>query len=356
MSIFSSFKKEISKINGISVGDGIPKFWIDTGSYVLNKIMSGSYKKGLPQGRLSAFTGPSSSGKSFMLGNCIRSAQQQDCAVLIIDTENALDFDYLRAVGVDVTKDDFMRISLNDIDLCVKAVHEVLAVYREDPSNSKKMLLCIDSLDFLFTNSAKEAYEKSGELNNDQGLHAKKLKQMLVTIMQDIKDMPIAVIATKQCYVDQTPHAFPPFKFTEALKFPFSQIVLFTKLLDRDKTTRSIDGIRMKAFGWKVRFTKPFQQVEVTVPYDTGLDPYDGILQAAETLKIITRSGAWYSFKDKKFQSSKFKDIQEEVLEELCKREKESLVVEITDAIEEIPVANERDVKLQKLEELAYQE
>jgi RecA/RadA recombinase len=355
MSLFNKYKKEISKVNGISIGDGIPKFWIDTGSYVLNKIMSGSYKKGIPQGRLTALTGPSGSGKSFIMGNIIKSAQKQGCSVLIIDTENALDFDYLRAIGVNVDAENFLRITTNEVNTCTTAINTILKMYRdgeagEDPD---KLLICLDSLDFLFTNSALETYEKSGELNNDQGLHAKKLKQLLVTVMQDIQDMPVAMVATKQVYVDQTPNAFPPFKMTESLKFPFSQIVLLSRLFDRDKTTRQIDGIRMKAFGWKVRFTKPFQQVELTVPYDVGLDPYDGILQAAESLGIVTKNGAWYTYNGTKFQSSKFKDIQESVLQDLIKRERESLIVKI-DAEEVIPDVKESDIKKQKLEETMF--
>lgn len=352
MSIFQKFKTKVSKIEGIGMGDGIPKFWIDTGSFVLNKIMSGSYRKGIPQGRLTGLVGPSGSGKSFVLGNIIKSAQKQGCSVLVIDTENAMDFDYLRAIGVDVDREDFVRISVNEVNLCINAVNTILTMYRngEAGEEPKKLLICIDSLDFLFIHNALDAYEKTGELNNDQGLHAKKLKQLLVTIMQDIQDMPVAVVATKQVYVDQTPHAYPPFKMTESLKFPFSSILLFSRLFDRDKTTKQIDGIRMKAFGWKVRFTKPFQQVELTVPYDTGLDPYDGILQAAESLGIIKRNGAWYTYKDSKFQSKTFVTIQDQVLEDLILRERESIVVELSGE-EELPKASPEDVKRQKLEE-----
>jgi recombination protein RecA len=354
MSVFEKFKTKVSKIEGIGLGDGIPKFWLDTGSFVLNKIMSGSYKKGIPQGRLTALVGPSGSGKSFVLGNIIKSAQKQDCSVLVIDTENALDYDYLKAIGVDVNKEDFVRVSVNEVNLCINVVNTILGMYRsgEAGENPKKLLICIDSLDFLFINSALDAYEKSGELNNDQGLHAKKLKQLLVTIMQDIQNMPVAVVATKQVYVDQTPNAFPPFKMTESLKFPFSQIILFSRLFDRDKITKQIDGIRMKAFGWKVRFTKPFQQVELTVPYDTGLDPYDGLMQAAESLGIIKRNGAWYTYKDIKFQSSKFKEIENQILEDLILRERESLIVKISGE-EELPSVSPEDVKRQRLEELA---
>lgn len=354
MSIMAKAKKQFEKMKGISVGDGIPKFWISTGSYVVNKIMSGKYRRGIPQGRITGLTGLSSAGKSFILGNIIASAQRSGCSILILDSEHALDYDYLTAIGVDVSDPDFLRITGNEINNCTNAINAMLSLYRDDEvgENPKNLLLCIDSLDFIVLGSAIEAYEKSGELSNDQGLHAKKLKQMLMTIMQDIAELPVAVVCTKQVYMDQTQYAYPPVKMTEALKFPMSTVLLMSKLFDKDKTTKSIDGIRMKIFGWKTRFTKPFQQVELTVPYDTGLDPYDGILQAAESLGIVKRNGAWYSFKASKFQSNDFKKYQEDILEELILREKESLVVQIEG--EEDFTESPTDLKRKKLEELAF--
>lgn len=358
MSVFTKYKKDLAKVSGVSMGDGIPKFWINTGSFVLNKIISGKYDRGIPQGRLTLLTGPSGSGKSFVLANIIASAQKSDCSVLVVDTENALDFDYLSAVGVDVTQEDFLRITVNEVNTCLTAINTILSVYREAEKNGeqmKKLIIFIDSLDFLFLTHALEAYEKTGELNNDQGLHAKKLKQLLTTLMQDIQEMPVAIVATKQVYVDQDPKAFPPFKLTESLKFPFSQIILLSRYFERDAKTRSIDGIRMKAFGWKVRFTKPFQQVELTVPYDTGLDPYDGILSAAVSLGIITKNGSWYQYKGKNFYSKDFNTIQEEILSILISRESEALCVEL-EGVEDLPVSSPEDLKRQKLEEISLRD
>jgi RecA/RadA recombinase len=93
MSVFTKYRKDLAKVSGVAMGDGIPKFWINTGSFVLNKIISGKYGRGIPQGRLTLLTGPSGSGKSFVLANIIASAQKSDCSVLVIDTENALDFE-----------------------------------------------------------------------------------------------------------------------------------------------------------------------------------------------------------------------------------------------------------------------
>ena len=45
--------------------------YIDTGSYILNALLSGSIKKGLPSNKITAFAGESATGKTFfLLGIC----------------------------------------------------------------------------------------------------------------------------------------------------------------------------------------------------------------------------------------------------------------------------------------------
>jgi len=213
-------------------------------------------------------------------------------------------------------------------------------------------LIVIDSLDFLFVDSAVAMYESEGELNNDQGLQAKKWKQMLSTFIADIKHTNAALVVTKQVYVDQTQYAIPPWKMSEAAKFAFSQLLLITKLMERDKKTKEVNGINLKVFGWKTRFTKPFQQCEVYIPYDTGLDPFEGLLKAAESIGVVTRAGAWYSFGDKKFQSTNFDSVKHQVLEEMLKREDELLHVEIDTPEDMTEAFTEKDIKEKKIEVL----
>lgn len=56
----SKFKKSITKaLPGISTGFHDPKTWISTGSYVLNKLISNDFKKGIPLGKSTIFAGES---------------------------------------------------------------------------------------------------------------------------------------------------------------------------------------------------------------------------------------------------------------------------------------------------------
>ena len=69
MDFLKDFEKTIDKIDGVGGSSQPPRYWYTFGNYVLNRIMSGSFMKGVPQGRITGLAGPSGAGKSFVLGN-----------------------------------------------------------------------------------------------------------------------------------------------------------------------------------------------------------------------------------------------------------------------------------------------
>jgi RecA/RadA recombinase len=97
----SKFRKEITKsIDGLSIGFNDPTDWISTGNFALNYLISGDFNKGIPLGKVTVFAGESGAGKSYICsGNIARNAQEQGIFVVLIDSENALDEDWLKALG-----------------------------------------------------------------------------------------------------------------------------------------------------------------------------------------------------------------------------------------------------------------
>lgn len=340
MSFLEDFKKDTKKMEGVSISSPGPKFWISTGNYVINKIISGKYEGGIGQGKLALLAGPSSAGKSFLVGNIVKSAQEMGCGVLIIDSENALDDDFMRKIGANPDDEFYIYRGVSNIQQTTSIVSKFLKSYRKH-GEDKKFLIVIDSLDAMLTENAANAFE-DGIVKGDQGQQAKQLKAMLSPFMHEIKDLNIAILCTKQVYKTQDPieakNPITEWKMTDALKYPFSQIMLVSRLLLKNDTTKKYEGIRLKVFGYKTRFTKPFQTAMIEVPYEEGMDKYTGIMEVAESLGLITRSGAWYDFNGKKFQSKNFSEIQEEVLKELIERENETISInksQLEDYIEE---------------------
>ena len=114
-SISSMIKKStssIKKMTGVSVGFHDPDTWISTGNYALNYLISGDFNRGIPLGKVSVFAGESGAGKSYIVsGNIIREAQKQGIYPYVIDTENALDNQWLINLGVDTSEDKMTKVN-----------------------------------------------------------------------------------------------------------------------------------------------------------------------------------------------------------------------------------------------------
>lgn len=96
----TGINKTLTK-SGFDVGEAPPpRWWISTGNYVLNKIISKHFNRGIPQGRLTALVGPAGAGKSYILCNLMREAQKDGMIVVALDSENALSDDFVSAIGV----------------------------------------------------------------------------------------------------------------------------------------------------------------------------------------------------------------------------------------------------------------
>jgi len=71
-----------------------------------------------------------------------------------------------------------------------------------------------------------------------------------------------------------------------------------------------INGVLIRGEVSKTRFTAPFQNFELKVPYDRGLEFTDGMLDVLLESGVISKTGGWYSYEIdgdvKKFQAGKF--------------------------------------------------
>lgn len=324
-----AFKKKRDKMSGVTSNSEPPRDWLSTGSYTTNKIMSGSYNKGFAMSRMSMVTGPSDSGKSFIAMNTALEAQRRGFGVFIVDSEHALDDNYFNNIGLNVDDELFMYNDVNSLESAKKLISEFTKTVRANQKDLPPFVLLIDSLDQLKTKSHVEKAEK-GEVHNDQGQHAKQLKQFGFDVAHDIKDLDVFGIVTKQPYVNQDliMSKVKPFIITEAMKFPFSQILLVWNRRFKDKKTKVVDGIELTAFAEKTRFCKPYQSCRVNVPYDTGMDKYSGILEAAEGFDILEKNGGWYTYGDDKFQNADEETLEKIYQELLALDEKDDTVLE----------------------------
>ena len=290
----SKFKKELSKLENVSTDFRPPSHWYTTGNLAVNKIMSGDYQRGIPQGRITILAGPSGAGKSFLLGNIIKAAQTDGAFIVAIDSENAIDTDWLQRIGVDISEKNFLGISVVTIGDVVSTVSDFIKMYEKEYGkynpDAPKVIIALDSLDMLLTEN-EEANFNAGVQKGDQGQRAKQMKAFLRTTVSRIKALNISFIGTHQVYPADVLQGEGKWAINNAIRYSASQIVLITKL--KLKEDGEVTGIRMSCETFKSRFAKLGSKVEVSVPYDIGMNPYSGLIDLLEADKVIVKSGAW---------------------------------------------------------------
>jgi recombination protein RecA len=297
LGFLKNFKKNIEKLDGVNLGISSPKKWYTTGNYALNKILSGSFFKGIPEGRITAFVGPAGSGKSFLSSNALVHAQKAGAHLVVLDSENALDEVFLGKIGVDTSEDALTYIQVGTIEDVNTICSEFFSNYEKEYGrfnyNAPPIFFVLDSIAMLSTSTEEENYDKGGVVKGDQGQRAKRTKAMLRMILSRIARLPIAFVITDHVYPADPMAGDGLWAITNSTKFFPSLIGLVTRLKLREET--EVIGVRMRVETYKSRFAKFGSKVELEVPYSSGMSPYSGLLDFLEIDGIISKAGAWYS-------------------------------------------------------------
>ncbi len=294
----SKFRKSITKsIDGISVGFNDPDTWISTGNYTLNYLISGDFNKGIPMGKVTVFAGESGAGKSFICsGNLIRHAQQQGIYPILIDTENALDEAWLHALGVETTEDKLLKLNMAMIDDVAKVISDFVKEYKTLPEDARpKVLFVIDSLGMLLTPTDVNQFE-AGEMKGDLGRKPKALTALVRNCVNMFGSLNIGLVATNHTYASQDMFD-PDDKISGGQGFIYASsiVVAMRKLkLKEDEDGNKISevkGIRAACKVMKTRYAKPFESVQVKIPYESGMSPYSGLTDMLEDKGLLQKEG-----------------------------------------------------------------
>lgn len=150
----------LSKLNNPDaavVADGIDGAdvtgFIDTGSYVLNALLSGSIYGGLPANKISCLAGDPATGKTFYaIGIATQFLKDhKDGVVIYFDTEQAITSDMFTQRGIDSKRIAVVPVATIEEfkNQALKIVNDVLETPEED---RKPIFMVLDSLGMLSTN------------------------------------------------------------------------------------------------------------------------------------------------------------------------------------------------------------
>ena len=294
----TKFRNSLTKsIAGMSAGFNDPTDWVSTGNYALNYLISGDWNKGVPMGKVTVFAGESGAGKSYICaGNIVKYAQEQGIFVVLIDSENALDEAWLHALDVDTSEEKLLKLNMSMIDDVAKTISTFMADYKAMPEEDRpKVMFVIDSLGMLLTPTDVDQFNK-GDMKGDMGRKPKALTSLVRNTVNMIGSHNVGLVCTNHTYASQDMFD-PDDKISGGQGFIYaSSIVVAMKKLklkeDEDGNKISeVRGIRAGCKVMKTRYAKPFEGVQVKIPYETGMNPYSGLVELFEAKGVIEKSG-----------------------------------------------------------------
>ena len=161
MSFLRGLLKELNDENTYlaSDGGGSAEFggFIDTGSYILNALLSGSIFGGVSDNKITAFAGESAVGKSFFVLGIVRAFLDKNPTAIVVyyDTEAAVTKKMMSERGIDVE-----RVIIAEPDTIQKfKTHalKLIEAYEKTPEGDRpKMMFVLDSLGMLSTSKEME--------------------------------------------------------------------------------------------------------------------------------------------------------------------------------------------------------
>jgi|TARA_Y100000114_G_scaffold118127_1_gene112581 RecA/RadA recombinase len=300
----NDFLKEIIKTTGNEyanlVEDGVEsgdvENFIDTGSYILNGMLSGSLYGGLPQNKITALAGESATGKTFFLmGMCKHFLDANpDGGVVYFESESAVTKKMIVDRGIDASRMVVLPVSTVQ-EFRTQAIKVLDRYMQQDVDIRRPMFMCLDSLGMLST--TKEVEDTAEGKETRDMTRAQVLKAAFRILTLKLGKAKVPMVVTNHTY--DVVGSYIPMKEMgggSGLKYAASSIVYLSKKKEKDGT--EVIGNIIKAKNQKSRLTKENSDCEVRLTYNKGLDKYYGLLQLAEKYDIFKKVSTKFELPD----------------------------------------------------------
>jgi RecA/RadA recombinase len=271
--------------------------FIDTGSYTLNALLSGSLFGGMPNNKVLALAGESTTGKSLFTLGIVRNFlnQHPDGGVIYFDTESAITNQMLSAQGIDLH-----RVIKSEPETLEQFKHRAVTILdkymKQEPDERQPLLLVLDSLGNL--SSSKEIGDT---------LEGKEVKDMTKpglirgifrVLRLRLGRANVPMIVTNHVY--EKVGAYVPTKVMSGghgLIYTSDTIAFLSKRADRDED-KNILGNIITVKMQKSRLSREGCQGETKISYTAGLSRYHGLFDWGVAAQLIVKTGNKYQFPD----------------------------------------------------------
>ena len=272
---------------GVSAGDTAG--FIDTGSHIFNALLSGSIYGGIPNNKITAIAGETSTGKTFFCLGMVQHFLESnpDAGVIYFESESAISKQMIEDRGIDSNR--MLLVPVTTVQEFRLQAIKILDKYNDQTAEERKPLMFVlDSLGMLSTSKEVEDSE-AGKETRDM-TRAQVVKSIFRVLTLKLGKANVPLIVTNHTY--DVVGAYIPTKEMgggSGLKYAASTIVYLSK--KKEKDGKEVVGNIIKCKTAKSRLTKENSDVETRLYYDRGLDRYYGLLELGEKHGVFERKG-----------------------------------------------------------------
>jgi len=280
--------------DGVEAGD-VDSF-IDTGSYILNALLSGSLHGGLASNKITALAGESATGKTYFLMGIVKNFLDKDpnAGVIYFESESAITKQMVIDRGIDAKRMVMMPVTTVQ-EFRTQALKVLDSYLIQNEADRKPLFLCLDSLGMLST--TKEVEDTAEGKETRDMTRAQVLKAAFRVLTLKLGRAKVPMVVTNHTY-DVVGSMFPQKEMGggSGLKYAASTIIYLSRKKEKDGT--EVIGNIIHCKNHKSRLTKENKIVDVRLTYDKGLDRYYGLLELAEKYEIFKKVSTRYELPD----------------------------------------------------------
>ena len=280
--------------DGVEAGD-VDSF-IDTGSYILNALLSGSLNGGLASNKITALAGESATGKTYFLMGIVKNFLDKDpnAGVIYFESESAITKQMVIDRGIDAKRMVMMPVTTVQ-EFRTQALKVLDSYLIQNEADRKPLFLCLDSLGMLST--TKEVEDTAEGKETRDMTRAQVLKAAFRVLTLKLGRAKVPMVVTNHTY-DVVGSMFPQKEMGggSGLKYAASTIIYLSRKKEKDGT--EVIGNIIHCKNHKSRLTKENKIVDVRLTYDKGLDRYYGLLELAEKYEIFKKVSTRYELPD----------------------------------------------------------